>query len=91
MLSKAKPKEIIEYRLSRYACYLIVQNANPKSAIALGQIYFAVQTGKMEITEAEYAKLPEDERRLYARINFTNKNELLKVTEWNRGVTIWSH
>ena len=38
-------KPIIDYKLSRYACYLIVQNANPKyEAVALGQAYFAMQT-----------------------------------------------
>lgn len=40
-------KNIIDYKLSRYACYLIVQNANPKfEAVALGQTYFAIQTRK---------------------------------------------
>ena len=44
-------KTIIDYKLSRYACYLIVQNANPKiKAVALGQTYYAVQTRKMELT-----------------------------------------
>lgn len=61
-------KSIIDYRLSRYACYLIVQNANPKyKTVALGQTYFAIQTRKMELTEEEYSKLNEDEKRLYKR------------------------
>lgn len=44
--SKTK-RETIDYKLSRYACYLIVQNANPKKeSVVLGQTYFAVQTRK---------------------------------------------
>ena len=44
--SKTK-RETIDYHLSRYACYLIVQNANPrKKSVALGQTYFAIQTRK---------------------------------------------
>ena len=66
-------KNIIDYKLSRYACYLIVQNANPKfEAVALGQTYFAIQTRKQELTEKEYSKLTEDEKRFYQR-NLTKK------------------
>ena len=66
-------KNIIDYKLSRYACYLIVQNANPKfEAVALGKTYFAVQTRKQELTEKEYSKLTEDKKRFYQR-NLTKK------------------
>ena len=68
-------KSIIDYKLSRYACYFIVQNANPKyKTIASGQTYFAVQTRKMELTEKEYNTLSEDEKRLYKRNKIENKS-----------------
>lgn len=87
MPSGAKPKIIEDYKLSRYACYLIVQNSDPrKKAVALGQTYFAVQTRKMEITEKEYSKLSEDEKRLYTRINVKNKNKYLFDTAKKAGV-----
>lgn len=61
-------RAIMDYELSRYACYLIVQNADSKKeTVALGQTYFAVQTRKQELIEKEYSKLTEDEKRFYQR------------------------
>ena len=60
---KGKEEFIKDYKLSRYICYLIVQNADPsKEVVALGQTYFAIQTRKQEITEQEYDSLSDDEK-----------------------------
>ena len=67
-LAKGAQRKVADYKLSRYACYLIVMNGNPKKEIiALGQTYFAIQTRKQELTEKEYNKFSEDEKRLYRR------------------------
>ena len=63
---KGKEEIIKDYKLSRYICYLIVQNVEPsKEVVALGQTYFAIQTRKQEITEQEYDSLSDDEKRFY--------------------------
>ena len=60
---------IQDYKLSRYICYLIVQNADPsKEVVALGQTYFAIQTRKQEITEQEYDSLSDDDKRFYQKM-----------------------
>jgi len=83
----ATTKPVLDYKLSRYACYLIVQNANPnKKLVALGQTYFAIQTRKQEITELEYSMLSEDEKRLYNRIVTNNKNKTLFYQAKKSGV-----
>ena len=72
-LGKGGKRSVDDYKLSRYACYLITQNSDPrKEVIALAQTYFAVQTRKQELTEKEYSELSEDEKRLYQR-NLTRK------------------
>ncbi len=72
-IAKGAKRKVLDYKLTRYACYLIVQNADPsKEVIALGQTYFAVQTRKQELTMKEYSLLTEDEKRFYQR-NLTRK------------------
>ena len=67
-IAKGAQRKILDYKLTRYACYLIVQNGDSrKKNIALGQTYFAIQTRKQEINEKEYNELTEDEKRFYQR------------------------
>ena len=86
-LGKGGKRKVEDYKLSRYACYLIVQNGDSrKKTIALGQTYFAVQTRKQELSEKEYSMLTEDEKRFYQR-NLTRKgNYSLNIVARNVGV-----
>ena len=86
-LAKGAKRNVIDYKLSRYACYLIVMNGNPKKeVIALGQTYFAIQTSKQELSEKEYNELTEDEKRLYRRKQVRKGNYNLNKTAINSGV-----
>ena len=80
-------RKIEDYKLSRYACYLIVQNCNPRIIIiALAQTYFAIQTRKQELSEKEYSELTEDEKRLYRRNQARKGNYNLNKTAVKSGV-----
>ena len=84
---RGKEEFIIDYKLARYICYLIVQNANPKKKmVALGQTYFAIQTRKQELTEKEYSELTEDEKRFYQRDLTRKGNYSLNIAARNAGV-----
>lgn len=80
-------RKTIDYKLSRYACYLIVQNGDSrKKEIALGQTYFAIQTRKMELTQKAFDNLSEDEKRLYRRRQTRDGNKVLYGVAKSKGV-----
>ena len=84
---KGKEEFIKDYKLSRYICYLIVQNADPsKEVVAMGQTYFAIQTRKQEITEQEYDSLSDDDKRFYQRRLTKQGNYTLQKVATSAGV-----
>ena len=79
-------RELEDYELSRHACYLIVQNGDPrKKVIALGQTYFAVKTRQQELIE-NFDSLEEDQKRLAIRNEMKEHNKLLVAAAKDAGV-----
>lgn len=86
-MPKGAEKIIPDIMLTRYACYLIVQNGDPrKKMIALGQQYFAIQTRKQELSDREFEELSEDERRLLLRSDVKGFNKKLFKAAQDCGV-----
>jgi DNA-damage-inducible protein D len=86
---KGAERQVDSIKLSRYACYLIVQNADPsKEVIALGQTYFAIQTRLQEIRQMEEynALTSEDEKRLFLRNELRRHNVQLADAAHDAGV-----
>lgn len=85
-MNNAATRKIGDYVLSRYACYLIVMNADPsKEIIAVGQTYFAVKTRQQELID-NYEELSEDQKRLAIRREMKRHNSALADAAHNAGV-----
>ncbi len=87
-IGKGGQRQVDDVRLSRYACYLIVQNGDPsKPVIANGQTYFAIQTRRQELNDSQnLKKINEDELRLILRNDVREHNKKLVKTAQAAGV-----
>ncbi|MBA3013689.1 MAG: DNA damage-inducible protein D [Proteobacteria bacterium] len=88
LIGSGAERKMESYALSRYACYLIVQNGDPsKPVIANGQTYFAIQTRRQELSDNEaFQRLKEDEKRLFLRNEMKEHNKMLVEAAQQAGV-----
>jgi len=86
-IGKGGQRKVDDIAMTRYGCYLTVQNGDPtKAVIAKAQTYFAVQTRKQELQQEQYDRLSEDEKRLAIRGEMTLHNKLLAESAKMAGV-----
>ncbi|MGL4347859.1 MAG: DNA damage-inducible protein D [Chlamydiales bacterium] len=87
-IGKGGQRQFSDIRLSRYGCYLIVQNGDPsKPIVANGQTYFAIQTRRQELAnDRAFQDLEEDEKRLFLRNELRSHNKILAATAYRAGV-----
>lgn len=87
---KGREQEVIDYRMSRYACYLAAQNADPrKRPVAFAQTYFAIQTRRQEVSDqtgGAAVPMTEDEKRIYLRNQIKKHNKHLSSAAKDAGV-----
>ena len=81
---KGAKRQVDSVKLSRYACYLIVQNADPsKEVVAIGQTYFAVQTRIQEITQIFFAPRKQKKSCVKKRLK-ENKKPMMPILRWGK-------